>query len=123
MAFFEDLSPYAYFHPEPDPSGTVNVGWLDWSHPIPVGDTPELFRAKLRRLCERRTKRTTGQYLCPFCWGTERPTSWTELRVPGRGERVYASPSIVHHYVDVHRYKPPQEFIDAVMACDDGEET
>jgi hypothetical protein len=26
MAFFEDLTPYTYFHPEEEPPGTVNVG-------------------------------------------------------------------------------------------------
>jgi hypothetical protein len=28
MAYFEDLSPYAYLHPEEERPGTVNIGWL-----------------------------------------------------------------------------------------------
>lgn len=29
---------------------------------------------------------------------------------------MYAAPSLVHHYVVAHGYKPPEEFIAAVMA-------
>jgi hypothetical protein len=28
---------------------------------------------------------------------------------------IYVSPVLVAHYVTVHRYQPPQAFIDAVM--------
>jgi len=28
---------------------------------------------------------------------------------------LYAAPALIYHYVVEHDYKPPQEFIDAVM--------
>jgi hypothetical protein len=116
MPFFDDLTPYAYFHPEPDPPGTVNVGWVDWGHPYPIGETAEAFRAKLRRLCVTNVRMTNGLYLCSMCFGPSRPTSSAEIRVPGKGGRVFAAPSLIAHYVDVHRYRPSEEFIEAVMA-------
>ena len=118
MPFFEDLTPYAYYHPDPDPSGTVNVGWVDWGQPYPEGETSEAFRAKLREVCQTKTRRTNGLYLCSMCFGPARPTSSDEIRVKGKGGRVYAAPALIAHYVEVHGYKPPEEFIEAVMTSD-----
>jgi len=36
--------------------------------------------------------------------------------IPGRG-CIYYVPVMISHYIGVHFYKPPQEFLDAVMAC------
>ena len=40
----------------------------------------------------------------------------TNLYVPGDG-CVYVAPSMIAHYVDVHRYEPPAVFWEAVMNC------
>jgi hypothetical protein len=112
MAFFEDLTPYTYMHPEP---GTVNIGWLDRRHPFPTGETSAEFRAKLQQLCLRRVMGTRGGHPCPFCKGRDKPGGSAEIRVVGDG-RVYAAPELVHHYVAAHRYEPPAEFIAAVLA-------
>jgi hypothetical protein len=117
MPFFEDLTPYAYFHPDPDPPGTVNVGWVDWGQPYPKGETTETFRSKLRDLCRTSVRRTNGLYLCSMCFGPARPTSSDEIRVKGKAGRVYAAPALIAHYVEAHGYKPPEEFIEAVMAA------
>jgi hypothetical protein len=101
MAFFEDLTPYSYHRPEEELPGTLNVGWLDRTHPSPTGQTDEAFRGKLGRLCQRRVKRTRGFHPCPFCTGRGRPHSSSEMRVSGGG-KVYAAPSLVHHYVVAH---------------------
>ena len=115
MAFFEDLTPYTYFHPEDDPLGTVNVGWLARSHPFPTGETSGEFRDKLARLCQRRFKQTRGVHGCEFCTGRDRPKSSSEMRVSGGG-RVYAAPSLIYHSVVAHDYWPPDEFVAAVLA-------
>src|SRR5947208_14655918 len=93
VSFFPDLTPYTYFHPEEDPPGTVNVGWLDAGHPFATGRTSKAFRAKLGRLCERRVKRTRGRFPCPFCVGIERdrPASSSEMRVAA-GHRGVGGP-------------------------------
>jgi hypothetical protein len=115
MTYFEDLTPYTYFHPEEDPPGTVNIGWLDERYPFPAGETSEHFRQKLQSLCEIRVKQTRGTLDCCFCTGRDRPKSSSEMRVSGSG-RIYAAPSMVYHYVAAHDYRPPDEFIAAVLA-------
>ena len=119
MAFFEDLTPYTYFHPEEELPGTVNIGWLDPEQPFPTGETDHEFRTKLERLCQHRVKQTRGIHPCYFCTGRAMPTSSSEMRVAGNG-RVYAAPSLVHHYVVAHDYRPPDEFIAAVLAWEEG---
>jgi hypothetical protein len=118
MTFFEDLTPYTYFHPEDEPPGTVNIGWLDREHPFRTGRTSAGFRTKLEGLCRRRVKQTRGFLPCYFCKGSNRPHGSAEMRVAGVG-KVYAAPELVHHYVVAHGYKPPDEFIAAVLAWDE----
>jgi hypothetical protein len=115
MSFFPDLTPYTYCHPEEELPNTLNIGWLDPGHPMVTGPTSAEFRAKLARLCEVRVKQTRGFQPCYFCKGRARPHSSSEMRVAGNG-KVYAAPSLVHHYVAAHDYRPPDEFIAAVMA-------
>jgi hypothetical protein len=117
MSFFPDLTPYTYLHS--DEPGAVNVGWLDAEHPYPTGRTSNAFRAKLAKLCERPVQQTRGFHQCPFCKGPDRPLSSAEMRVAG-GDRVYAAPLLVHHYVVAHDYRPPDEFIAAVLAAEPG---
>jgi hypothetical protein len=117
MAFFEDLTPYACVHFEKDPPGTLNVGWLDRSHPYSTGATSPEFQHKLARLCAQPVRQTRGLHRCPFCHGRDRPGGSAEIRV-GAGGRIYAAPTLVHHYVAAHNYRPPDEFIAAVLAWD-----
>lgn len=118
MTFFEDLTAYTYLHPEEERPGTVNIGWLARRHPFPTGKTSAAFRARLRQICQRVVKRTRGFHSCDFCKGRVKPHSSAEIRVEGDG-RVYAAPELVYHYVVAHAYKPPEEFIAALLACNE----
>ena len=117
MTYFEDLTVYTYLTPDEAEPGTVNIGWLDRSHAFPKGKTSAKFRSKLEKLCQRRVNQTRGFHMCPFCTGMEwpdTPHSSAEIRLRGVG-RLYAAPVLVHHYVTAHEYKPPKEFITAVL--------
>jgi hypothetical protein len=41
-----------------------------------------------------------------------------EIIVPGRDGKVYRAPTLIGHYVGRHRYRPPREFVEAVLALD-----
>jgi hypothetical protein len=58
---------------------------------------------------------TCGIHLCPFCDPIKAPAGSAEIRVIN-GSQAYAAPALIHHYVTVHRYRPPVEFIAAVLA-------
>lgn len=40
-----------------------------------------------------------------------------EIRVAGAGGQVYAAPTLIYHYVADHHYKPPAEFVRAVLTA------
>lgn len=48
MAYFPDLSPYAYGHAAHP--GVVHVGWLDNVHPFPHGAVDDRLIERMKRL-------------------------------------------------------------------------
>jgi len=73
-----------------------------------------------------------GYHECEFCRFTGgaftqiRTADGNPLLVPGQscanlflpGEHlIYVAPESIVHYVDAHGYRPPDEFMDAVMRC------
>ena len=40
----------------------------------------------------------------------------SNLFVPGR-DCIFVAPSMIVHYIDAHRYEPPEEFWRAVLDC------
>ena len=124
MSFYPDLSPYTY-HVEEVNSKLLNISWLSVKHPFPNGSVSEAFLTQLWTYCEKSVNDFRGFHQCDFCKATQ-PTSVTrngkELRlgaaevwVPGNNGIVYIAPNLVYHYVTVHDYMPPREFIDAVL--------
>ena len=132
MAYFKDLTPYGYFgNSEKQDTPVLNVGWLETDE-FEKGETSQEFREKLFQFCldQNLVLIARGFQECLFCgmswgdWGQNHPdygpnAHWMsigdgELRVIGRSA-LYAAPALIYHYVVEHNYKPPQEFIDAVL--------
>jgi hypothetical protein len=132
---FVDLTPYTYGPEEGDPPA-LNVGWLDIATPFERGPVPAGFIQRLKRLVSRQHhSQMRGFQVCQFCNDLEAGLrdgggfnrklydechadgrfSSAEIRVRGVDGRCYASPRMIAHYVEAHCYKPPDEFIEAVM--------
>lgn len=108
--YFPDLSPYTYTHPE---SNTFNIGWLDACYDYPQGDVPPGFLTRLEQYMGFIIHNCCfGSHSCEFC---ANDNGRGEIRVFGTDGMVYAAPSMIDHYITVHRYRPPQVFIDAVI--------
>ena len=114
--YFQDLTPYEYFK---GGSPEFNVGWLDSGHSFFRGSVPEGFISRLRALAHNPVNQTRGFHVCQFCdihpITSESALSSAEIRVVASNGKVYASPMLICHYIEAHSYRPPQEFIDAVM--------
>lgn len=130
--FFADLTPYEYGYAMPR-TNILNVGWLARGHAFPVGVVSEAFAKALRRLIKSPENLYRGYHSCEFCPEPPVVVSSTGLRVrgpPGETEGngeirvagadgiVYVAPVLVAHYVEVHRYRPPDQFIQAVISAD-----
>jgi hypothetical protein len=112
MTWFADLTKYSYIRWVHEPTA-VNIGWLDQDHPYLMGPTTPEFQERLTFFCHNPPERfvTKGSHACEFCG---RVRGGNEIRVIG-DEKTYAAPVLVFHYVIVHEYRPPDEFIEAVM--------
>ncbi|MFF7633100.1 hypothetical protein ACFZB9_08105 [Kitasatospora sp. NPDC008050] len=116
------------------PYQRTNIGWLDAKEPWPAGSVPAAFAEKLQAvLAVQAVNECLGHHDCDLCpddppadrqtWrrpGHLRACSGTgEIRVPAQpGGSAFAAPRLIGHYVLDHGYRPPQEFIDAVLAFD-----
>ena len=97
------------------------IGWLGAGHLFPRGPATSEFLVKLRSYCAAWSKSTQalgwpiamGPHTCEFC-GTFRASG--NLGVPG-GDILFVAPEMLAHYVEVHSYAPPDEFVKAVVAA------
>ena len=123
--FYPDLSPCTYSHVDPE---RVAVGWLDGAHPFSQGSVSSGLVERLVELSLHPTIQHRGLHPCELCPPDQgravfaRTSSGEELRlgsaifyVPSRDSRVFAAPTLISHYIAVHGYQPPAEFIDAVL--------
>lgn len=117
MAYFEDLTPYTYLGGSAQ--NTFNVGWLDSTKRFVTGYTLHKFKDRLRELCEKHTcQQTRGFHVCKLSeCDRKNNTSSCEIRIKG-GDKIYAAPKMIFHYVECHNYRPPDEFVDAVMTME-----
>jgi hypothetical protein len=127
MAYYPDLSPYEYY---PGQGHMLNVGWLSRDRPFARGPVPKAFAHALRLMASDPVEVTRGCHVCEFCEPPEDIIAaeprylevWEmfrcgngEIHVPGQSGVVYCAPALVIHYISEHQYRPPEEFIAAVL--------
>jgi hypothetical protein len=131
VAYYPDLSPYEYWldHQPRAPAdpNVLNIGWLGKRHPYPREAPSDAFLERLWAFCRVRVHQTRGFHSCELkpCPpphglrvqrnGEELHLGSAEIRVFGRGEIVYAAPNLIYHYVAAHHYRPPEDFVQAVL--------
>ena len=108
------------------PLRMLAVGWLGF-FTFRLGATPQRFQELLAQLCRRPPYATQscGVHHCRLgccLWNLmlDRPRfgGSAEIIVPGRDGKVYRAPTLISHYVRSHQYRPPREFVEAVLALD-----
>lgn len=122
--WFEDLTPYGYLRQSGASSvPTLNVGWLEEGRLFRSGVLPDAAVERLGQLVEfAATNATRGMHFCDLCPavdGDSRACGHAEIRVVGDDGTRYAAPTLIHHYVAVHGYQPPQPFLEALMRAAD----
>jgi hypothetical protein len=123
--YYTDLTPYRYLPMIPRDPNQLNVGWLGRGHPYSQGEVSEEFLDRLFEFCRAHLFKMGGNHGCELCvhpsdgMRVQRGDKETwlgdaEIRVVGKG-KVYAAPTLIFHYVTAHKYRPPDEFIQAVL--------
>ncbi|WBC17744.1 hypothetical protein O7600_13350 [Micromonospora sp. WMMA1998] len=107
---------------------------MDLPQAFPSGPVSGDLVARLSALAEKPVNLTRGFHLCPFCLAQARSEfsmddggkalldSLRGLGAMGNGEILvrgeegvcYLAPVLVSHYVELHGYQPPREFVVAV---------
>ena len=133
MTYFEDLTEYTYL---PGGENALNVGWLSGCHPFNTGQVSSIVVDELARMCAAPVQKTRGIHFCDICptlSPAEYRARWDELttfassigpvfvgngelRVLGMSGTLYAAPTLIVHYMSVHRYMPPEDFVRGVLA-------
>jgi hypothetical protein len=96
----------------------VAIGWLERGRPYPVGEVPMAVYKKLSALLAEpwQPAASGGIQPCGLCVYEAERAGTMNLFVPG-AQRVYVAPELILHYMNAHRYQPPEEFCTAVMSC------
>jgi hypothetical protein len=125
MTYYKDLSDYVYHRAEFGRPNTKNIGWLGRGHDFKKMDPTEEILDPLWSYCRVSVAQMRGVHECEFC---SRPSSGiverkgerlllgtSEIRVFSREGDIYAAPTLIFHYVETHRYRPPDEFLRALV--------
>lgn len=126
--FSEDESVYRYGVPFDLPSVQM-IGWLDRDQKFNQGNVNGEFIDKLWRIIETRSENfdlhvnvIRGIHPCNFCGedifrklsnGKRTMLGMSELWVP-YGDKWFAAPTLIVHYVEKYSYLPPSKFLEAV---------
>lgn len=119
MTYYADLSAYRYFSDD----RALNIGWLSGEHAFPQGDVPAELLPRLAACLDYPVNQTRGLHSCEFCedgsayFKQNNAIGSAEFRIFAEDGTVYAAPTLLHHYIEAHGYKPPQAFVDAVLQC------
>jgi hypothetical protein len=124
MAFFEDSSDYSYNRRDFYRPGTRNIGWLSIDREFPKHSPSEEELDLIWVYCKCSVAQSRGIHDCELCpaggsryamrKGESLLLGSAEIRVFGKGDTIYAAPTLIYHYVAAHEYKPPEEFIRAL---------
>jgi hypothetical protein len=126
MTTYEDLSRYSYTD---SAVPMLNVGWLGADRTFPVGAVNAGVVPALVRLAADPANLMRGSHTCQFCHaespmmiqapGTHQGRAFLgngEIHVPGSDGVIYAAPTLIVHYIGAHGYRPPDAFVQAVLA-------
>jgi len=124
MAFFKDLSTSNYFDRDSEYSygfkNLLSVGWIDKDENGDInytkGDVSDDFLNKLKDLINNRYK-YVGYMGCHVSVFNERICEQGQVFIPYK-HKIYCCPKLIAHYIEDAQYKPPDEFIDAVMSIE-----
>ena len=114
--WYEDLTECDYFDEEYSKILTA-IGWLEGEKPFPMGQSQKEFYERLNEHIKNPWTFVVfaGPHECDLCQ-FEGKFGSSNIFIPHNG-KIYVCPELITHYINSHNYLPPNEFIEAVLAC------
>ena len=114
--WYEDLTECDYFGEEYSKILTA-VSWLENKKSFTTGSIPKDVYFKLCEMSKNpwMFSMFLGMHECDICQFEGKMGS-RNIFIPHNG-KIYACPELITHYINDHFYLPPEEFIEAVLAC------
>ncbi len=122
MTYYEDLTPYSYSETE---EKYLNVGWLSPEHAYVQGDPSDNLIESLKELARSPCNVFRGIHFCELCPSFDAAQEYVhrdglflgsgEIRIHSSRGVNYAAPVMIVHYIEVHQYLPPEEFVRAAL--------
>jgi len=127
--YIPDLSGYSpQWGDEEKEMNLIAIGWLSKAHHYNNGKVMPNFLRRLEDFCLKPMIQNFAIETCNLCREEEfvnfvtsagkkiRLYGTYEIRIPSLDRsKIYAAPDFIIHYIVIHNYKPPDEFIDAVL--------
>lgn len=140
--YFEDYSKYSYNIGE-ELDKVKNIGWLSNEFSFPTGELNNTFKKKLLEIIFLKDcTRMRGVHICDICQegyylfvnqsghifrsktlsdypNNTKLLGHSEIWIPSKnGDFVYASPTLIYHYILEHHYLPSKDYIESVLTFD-----
>src|SRR4029077_19004278 len=108
--WIEDLQGYG------QSASVIAVGWLERGHDYTVGEVSAELYDKVEALLVDpwQPAVAAGSHACDLCLYKGEKRGTKNLFVPDQA-RIFVCPELILHYMNAHRYRPPDEFCEAVM--------
>lgn len=124
MSYYADLTEYVYHNSMFWVTETKNIGWLSVEHEFSKVEPSETLLDKIWDFCKISVAQMRGIHDCDICAHTRTAYARrgddslllgsSEIRVFSTARIIYAAPTLIYHYMAVHHYSPPDEFLRAV---------
>jgi hypothetical protein len=117
MAEMKDLEICTYLPVSSE--NLIAVGWLSPGSEYERGRVSEEFFGKLCEFAKDPWQPfvSPGMHQCELCQ-FQGASGSSNLFIP-YGGKIYVAPELITHYIAAHWYRPPDIFIEAVLACPD----
>ncbi|PRX08406.1 hypothetical protein CLV67_1405 [Actinoplanes italicus] len=95
----------------------LNVGWLGLEMGFQGGlrgSAPDAGYEVVRAASRRVSNKMMGYHACDFCGDLDAASGNGEYRYYSSSGETFVAPELLLHYMEVHRYSPPDAFLEAL---------
>lgn len=126
--YYPDGSKYVYTS-QFEINNIINIGWLSHEFSFDKGKINADIKNKILEIIYlKQCNVTRGLHRCDFCKSENFVTNnnnikillgHAEIWIPSiNGNFIYASPTLIYHYIDQHNYLPPADYIESLLSFD-----